>query len=119
MSESFDIFAVTIKQIEIHEIAKNQTLQLFAQRGAELFHSVGIIFCGDVMLDAAAVVDVMNLSDAEDQDIFFGENVEQHWAWRLDGIIMTALGALKIPGGTEKRPGDDASHTVRAIGQSP
>jgi len=115
--EAFDVFAVAVEHVEIHEIGEDEAGGAVAESGVEFFHAVGVVFRGDVVRDAAAVVDVVDFADAEDGDAAVGENVEQHGAGRLDDVVVTALGAAEIAGSAKKRSRDDAADAMRAVEQ--
>src|SRR5713226_1945733 len=117
--KAFDVLAMAEEHVEIHEVGKDQTGGTVTKRGAEFLHAVGIALCGDVLFDSAAVVDVVNLSNAEHRNILFQENVEEHGLRRFDGIVMAALGAFEISRRAEKGPRNDASDAMRPIEQLP
>ena len=81
----------------------------------KLFHSIGIGFRGDILVDAAAIVNVVNFADAEDRNVALLQNIEQHRFRRIDSIIMAAGGAHEIPWCASKWTGDHAADTVLAI----
>ena len=94
--EAFHVLAMAVEHVEIHEIREDQPLRPARERFGELGHAVGVVFRGDVIRDAAAIVDIVNFADAEDGNFAVGEHVEQHRARRLDGVIVAAFGAAKI-----------------------
>src|SRR2546426_3983104 len=91
--KAFDILAMAEEHVEIHEVGKDQTGGTVTKRGAELVHAVGVAFCGDVLSDSAAVIDVVNLSNTEHRNVLIQENVEKHGLRRFDGVVMAGLGA--------------------------
>src|SRR5713226_4330146 len=113
----FDVLAMAEEHVEIHEVGKDETGGTVTKRGAEFLHAVGVAFCGDVLLDSAPVIDVVNLSNTEHRNILFQENVEKHGLWRFDGIVMAALGALEVSGRAKKGPRNDASDAMPPIEQ--
>src|SRR6266849_2349746 len=115
--KAFDVLAMAEEHVEIHEVGKDQTGGAFTERGAKFVHAVGVAFRGDVLFDSAAVIDVVNLSNAEHRNILFQEDVEEHRLRRFDGIVMAALGALEISGRAEKGPRNDAPDAVLPIEQ--
>ena len=92
---------------------------LLRKRGVEFLHAVRVVFRGDVVVDAAAVVDIVNFADAEDRNFSFDEHIHQHRARRLDRVIVAALGAPKISRRARERPGDHAAHFVRPVEHFP
>ncbi len=87
---------MAVEHVEVDQIGEDEAGGA-AGDGVENFgHAVGIIFGGDVVADAAAVVDVVNFADAENGDAAFFEDVEEHGARRLDGVIVAAFGAAEI-----------------------
>src|SRR5712692_5292000 len=96
--KAFDVLAMAEEHVEIHEVGKDETGGAVTERGAEFLHAVGVAFCGDILCDSAAVIDVVNLPNAEHRNILFQENVEEHGPRRFDGVVMAALGALEITG---------------------
>src|SRR6266581_2903956 len=90
--KSFDFLAMADEHVEIHEVGKDETGGTVTKRGAEFLHAVGVAFCGDVLFDSAAVVDVVNLSNAKHRNVLIRENVEEHGLRRFHGIVMAVLG---------------------------
>ncbi len=82
-------------------------------------HAVRVVFRGDVTVDAAAIVDIVNFADAEDRNFSFDEHVHQHRPRRLDRVIVAALGAPKIARSTRERPGNHAAYFVRPVEHFP
>src|SRR5271156_3272561 len=106
---------MSVEHVKIHEVREDKPARLPRKRLGELGHSVGIVFRGDVIFHAAAVVNVVNLADAEDWHFFFRQNVQQHRAGRFHRVIVPPLGASKISGSAGERPGDDAAYAIRAV----
>ena len=94
--EAFDVLAMAVEHVKIHEVGEDQTARLLREGLSQLGHSVGVVSRGDVIFHAAAVIDVVNLADAEHGNFFLGQDIQQHRAWRLDRVIVTAFGAAKI-----------------------
>ncbi len=81
----------------------------------QFLHAVGVVPGGDVALDAPAVVDVVNLADAEDRHFALDQYIHQHGVRRLDSVIVAALGAPEIPRRSSKGPRDDSADFVRSV----
>ena len=85
----------------------------------QFLHAVRVVLRGDVAVDAAAIVDIVNFADAEDRNFPLDEHVHQHRARRLDRVIVAALGAPKISRRARERPGNHAAHFVRPVEHFP
>lgn len=106
---------MAVEHVEINKIGEEETARLAPERLTEFGHAIGVVFCGDVVFDAAAVVDIVNLADAENADLGVGENVKEHGTRWFDSVIMAALSAPIISRRASKRSRDDASHAMRTI----
>ena len=115
--EPFHVFPVAIQHVEIHEVAKNQPPFPLLRRRRQFLHAVGIALGGDVFLDAAPVINVMNLANSEDAHFALGKNIQEHGLRRIDGVIMPPRRPHKISGNSRERPGNDAPHAVRPVQQ--
>src|SRR2546425_7051425 len=85
----------------------------------QLFHSIGITHGRRVLLDATAVVDVVNFSNAEDGHTSILQDVEQHRTWRIYGIVVPARRARVCPARPIERPRNYAPHAMRTVEQFP
>src|SRR3989442_15533463 len=85
----------------------------------QLFHSIGITHGRRVLLDATAVVDVVNFSNAEDGHTSILQDVEQHRTWRIYGIVVPARRARVSSARPIERPRNYAAHAVRTVEQVP
>ena len=98
-------------------MAKIRPFGCALERFGEFGHAVGVIFCGDVIVYAAGVVDVVNFADAEDGGFVFGQDVEEHGLWRLDGVIVAAFGAAKISWRAGEGARDYSAYAIGAVEQ--
>ena len=119
LRKPFDIFAMAIQHVEIHEVAKNQSISAFVNRSRQFLHSIGIRFCGDVLLHSAAIINVVNLADAEDLHTFFGKHVHQHRSRRIDRVIMSSRSARETSRRSRKRPCNYPSHAMWPVQKFP
>ena len=113
--EAFDVFAMAVEHVEVDEVGEDEAGGAVGEGVEDFGHAVGIIFGGDVVADAAAVVDVVNFSDAEDGDAAVFEDVEEHGARRLDGVVVAAFGAAEISGLAGEGASDDAADAVGSV----
>src|SRR3984957_6969505 len=102
-----------VEHVEIDQVSEDQAGGLSSERFGNFGNAVGIIFCGHVVIDAAPVVDVVNLADAENRYAALGEHIHQHGTRRRHGEVVAPFGAAKIPGGADEWPGDHAADAVR------
>src|SRR3954463_2287020 len=93
-----------VKHVKIHEIAKDQSTRALAKGSSELVHAVGIALCGDVIFYPAAVVNVVNLADAEHRHAALLQYIEQYRLRRIDRVIVPPRSTHKVPNLTSKRP---------------
>jgi hypothetical protein len=106
---------VAVKHVEIDEIREDQASRPLLQSLLQFRHAVGVVFRRDIVVDATAVIDVVNLPHAENGRLLLGEYVEQHWPRRFDGVVVAPLGAPEIAWRAGERPRDHAAHTVRPV----
>src|SRR2546425_6635125 len=85
----------------------------------QLFHPVGITHGRRVLLDATAVVDVVDFSDAEHEHTSILQYIEQHRTWRIYGIVVPARRARVSSARPIERPRNYAAHAVRTVEQFP
>src|SRR6266581_1239259 len=112
--KSLHVLPVPIEHVEIHEVRENEAGVLRTECRMQLLHAVGVVPGGDVALDAPAVVDVVNLADAEDRHFALDQYIHQHGVRRLNSVIVAALGAPEIPRRSSKGPRDDSADFVRS-----
>src|SRR3989442_12019189 len=85
----------------------------------QLFHSVGITHGRRVFLDATAVVDIVDFSDAEHGHTSILQYVEQHRTGRIYRIVVPARRARVSSARPIERPRNYAAHAVRTVEQFP
>src|SRR5262245_35760700 len=66
--KAFEIFAMAIQHVKIHQVSEDQASHARGKGLLELRHAVCVALGSDIVLHAAAVVDVMNLSHSENGD---------------------------------------------------
>jgi len=113
--ESFDVLAMAVEHVEVDEVAEDEAGWAFANRGSEFGHAIRVGTGGDVVGDAAAIVNIVNFADAKNGNVLFGEHIEQHGHGRVDGVIMAAWRAHEVAGRSGERAGDDAADAVRPL----
>src|SRR5579863_5131965 len=110
---------MAVEHVEINEIAEDQAAAALTKRGGEFFHTVGVAFGGDVVFHAAGVVDVVNLSDAENWYGALCKDVQQHRLRRIDGVIVAPRRSHKVSRRSREWPGNHATHAMRPVEEFP
>src|SRR6266478_580796 len=106
-----------VEHVEIHKVRKNEASALVSEYHPQLPHAIRVVLGRDVALDAPAVVDVVNLADAEDWHLVLYQHIQQHGTRRLDRIIVAALGAPEISWRAGEGTRDDPADFVRSVEQ--
>src|SRR5467141_3663114 len=104
-----------VEHVEIHKFRKNEASALVSEYHPQLPHAIRVVLGRDVALDAPAVVDVVNLADAEDRHLALCQHIQQHGTRRLDRIIVAALGAPEISWRAGEGTRDDPADFVRSV----
>src|SRR5882757_10844627 len=106
---------MAVKHIEIHQVAEDQAVGPLLKSCGQFFHAIGVGFGCGVVVYAAAVVDVVDFSDAEDGDCFFGEDVQEHWFGRIDGVVVASGRAGEMADGAFKGPRNYSADAMLAV----
>src|SRR5467141_3943846 len=104
-----------VEHVEIHKVRKNEASALVSEYHPQLPHAIRVVLGRDVALDAPAVVDVVNLPDAEDWHLVLYQHIQQHGTRRLDSIVVAALGAPEISWRAGEGTRDDPADFVRSV----
>ena len=108
-----------VQHVEIHQIHKNQAAGPRLQRLPQFRHAIRIIFRRYVIIHAARIVNIVNLSDAEHRHLLFRQHVQQHGPRRFHRIVMPPLGSFVITARSAKRPRNHPPHPIRPVQQFP
>ena len=111
---AFDIVAMAVLLVEIHQVDENQTAfrRLHGLQGFR--HAVGIVLGFGGVSDAAAQEDVEDLADAVHGHAAVFQPVEQHALGRRHGVIVAVGGAGESAGRADEGARDHAADLVRA-----